>query len=381
MHALALITGVVIMIVVLMDAFETVILPRRIKRTFRLTGLFFRYTWQSWLGLSEIFQSGSRREAFLSYFGPLSLIGLLLVWATGLIFAFALLHVGAGSHIELTRAQTSFGGLLYVSGATFFTLGASDALATSGAARALTILEGGMGFAFLAIVIGYLPTIYSAFSRREVEISLLDARAGSPPSASELLTRLGCCPDQVVLDGILRDWERWAGEILESHLSYPVLSYYRSQHGNQSWLAAMTTILDTSALLMVGVNTIRADQAKLTFAAARHAVVDLAQVLNAKYDPHAPDRLPPDGMDKLSRRLAEEGLRVKDGSDAEDQLTHLRALYEPYVWSLSQKLRLTLPQWLRSETHKDNWQGGPWDKIIQAKGLGEKAAHVSYDHF
>ena len=310
----------------------------------------------------------------------MSIIGLLLFWAAGLIFGFTLLQFGVGEHVQLGNERITFMRLIYLSGETFFTLGLGDITPVSPAARVLTVLECGMGFGFLATVIGYLPTLYSAFSRREIEISLLDARAGSPPSASELLTRLGCCPDQAVLDGILRGWERWAAEILESHLSYPVLSYYRSQHSNQSWLSAMTTILDTSALLMVGINSIQQDQAKLTFAAARHAVVDLAQVINTRFDPHTPDRLPDEAAARLRQKLAEEGLRLKDGGDSDDRLKKLRALYEPYVWSLSQRLRLPLPEWLRSERHKDNWQGGPWDRIIQARGLGERT-HVPYDHF
>ena len=237
-----------------------------------------------------------------------------------------------------------------------------------------------MGFAFLGVVIGYLPTIYSSFSKREIEISLLDARAGSPPSASELLARLGCCPDQGVLDSILRDWERWAAEILESHLSYPVLSFFRSQHGNQSWLAALTTILDTTSLIMIGINNIRPEQAQLTFAMARHAVVDLAQVVNAHYDPHDPDRLPAKEMARLNKTLAEHGLRLHDGDEAEATLAHLRSLYEPYVCGLARNLRLTLPEWIRSEKKKDNWQGGPWDRLIQAKPLAERT-RAADEHF
>ena len=142
-------------------------------------------------------------------------------------------------------------------------------------ARALTVIEAGVGFGFLALVIGYLPVLYQGFSRREVNISLLDARAGSPPSAGELLVRhVG---DTAGLETLLRDWERWAAELMESHLSYPVLLYFRSQHEHQSWLGALTAVLDASALVMVGVEGGPVRQAQLTFAMARHAVVDLAQ--------------------------------------------------------------------------------------------------------
>ena len=355
MFILAAIAGIIVILVVLLDAFETVVLPRRVNRSFRLTSLFYRNTWRPWRKLARLIKSTTWREAFLSYFGPLSILVLLMFWAAGLIFGFALLQYGFGEHVQLGNEPITFNRLLYLSGETFFTLGLGDVTPISGVARALTVMQAGMGFAFLGVVIGYLPTIYSSFSKREIEISLLDARAGSPPSASELLARLGCCPEQEVLDGILRDWERWAAEVLESHLSYPVLSFFRSQHIN---------------LIMVGISNIRPDQAQLTFAMARHAVVDLAQVVKATYDPHVPDRLPPEEMVRLRGVLLEQGLHIKDGAEAEEKLTHLRSLYEPYVTGVARNLQLTLPPWIRSEKRKDNWQGGPWDQAIQARGLG-----------
>src|SRR5216684_6262896 len=370
MHIFSAIAGIISILAILLDAFETVVLPRRVRRSFRITSWFYRRTLIPWRKLASRIQGQARRENFLGYFGPLSLIFLLVLWAAGLIFGFALLQYGAGEHFRLSDEPITFGVLVYHSGETFFTLGYGDIIPSSGVARALTVLEAGLGFAFLGVVIGYLPTIYSSFSKREIEISLLDARAGSPPSASELLARLGCCPEQEVLDGILRDWERWAAEVLESHLSYPVLSFFRSQHINQSWLAAITTMLDASALIMVGISNIRPDQAKLTFAMARHAVVDLAQVVKAQYDPLVPDRLPPEEMVRLRTVLLEYGLHLQEGLEAEEKLNHLRSLYEPYVTGVARNLQLTLPRWVRREKRKDNWQGGPWDQAIQARGLG-----------
>ena len=143
-----------------------------------------------------------------------------------------------------------------------------------------------MGFGFLALVIGYLPVLYQGFSHREVNISLLDARAGSPPTASELLVRQA--RNMAGLEILLRDWERWAAELMESHLSYPVLLFFRSQHEHQSWLGAMTAILDASALCIAGVQGGPGRQAQLTFAMARHAVVDLSQATGVHPQPRIP---------------------------------------------------------------------------------------------
>src|SRR5579864_5900074 len=308
--------GLIIIWSVLLDAFETVVLPRRVRRHFRLTAWFYRRTWVPWRGIARRIKTTSRQQNFLGYFGPLSLILLLAFWAAGLIFGFALIQYGVGGHEQLNQEPLTFGRIIYHSGETFFTLGYGDIVPTSGGARALSVIEAGMGFAFLGVVIGYIPVVYASFSRREIQISMLDARAGSPPSASELLVRLAGRSedpgvDQRVLDEVLRDWERWAAELLESHISYPVLSFFRSQHSNQSWVAALTTMLDVSSLVLTGIEGVQPGQAKLTFAMARHAAVDLAQVVNARHDPTQPDRLPGEDFDLLRDALAQAGLRLR----------------------------------------------------------------------
>jgi hypothetical protein len=380
MHIFSAIAGALSILAILLDAFETVVLPRRVRRTFRISSWFYRRTWIPWRGIARRIQGQSRRENFLGYFGPLSLIFLLALWAAGLILGFALLQYGAGEHFRLSGESLTFGLLIYHSGETFFTLGYGDIIPDSGVARALAVVESGLGFAFLGVVIGYLPTIYSSFSRREIEISLLDARAGSPPTASELLARFGNCPQQAVLDQIFKDWERWAAEVLESHLSYPALSFFRSQHNNQSWLGALTTILDSSALVMAGVDGLRNEQAKITFAMARHAMVDLAQVVNVRYDPKVPDRLRAEDLNRLRQTLATRGVKLREGTEFEEKLSYLRSLYEPYAVAIALNLSIILPPWIHPEKQKDNWQAGPWDRAIQARSLAGRVQHMD-DHF
>ncbi len=389
---LATIFGAIIIWVILLDAFETVVLPRRVTRHFKLTAWFYRRTWIPWIKIARHIKTPSRQQSFLGYFGPLSLIMLLAFWAASLILGFALLQKGIGGHEQLGGEPLTFGRIIYQSGQTFFTLGYGDILPTSGTARALSVLEAGMGFAFLGVVIGYIPVVYSSFSRREIQISMLDARAGSPPSAAELLIRLvgsseNPTIDQAVLDEILRDWERWSAELLESHISYPVLSFFRSQHSNQSWLGALMTMLDVTSLILTGIEGVHAGQARLTFAMARHAAVDLAQVVNARYDAQAPDRLPDDAFQNLRDALAAANLQLRTTDEARQKLAKLRSMYEPYVHSTARNLMLTLPPWRHPEKLRDDWQGGPWDRMIQAKGLavlGQKPVTTiqgTDDHF
>jgi Ion channel len=379
-HALSAICGILIILAVLLDAFETVVLPRRVQRTFKLTSWFYRRTWRPWIRLSRYFQSEKRREAFLSYFGPISILVLLGFWASGLIFGFALVQYGGGEHLRLGNEPVRFGILLYHSGETFFTLGYGDIVPTSPLSRALAVFEAGMGFAFLGVVIGYLPVVYQAFSTRELEISLFDSRAGSPPTATELLNRLGCCPDQSVLDQVFRDWERWSADLLANHLSYPVLSFFRSQHSNQSWIGALTVMLDVTSLVIAGIENIRPEQAKLTFAMARHAAVDLSQVVDAHYQ-ESDRRLTREVLEQVRNKLAANGLHLRRDEKADQKLAKLTSLYEAYVEGIGRNLLMPLPPWILEDRKPDNWQRGPWDKLIQQKGLENAAEVVVDEHF
>ena len=367
MELAATICGLLVVMVVLWDVFETIILPRRVTRRFRIVRLFYRYTWIPWSRVARVIRRGGRREAFLSYFGPLSLLALFVVWAVGLIFAFALLHLGAGSAISL-GANESRGFLadFYLSGTTFFTLGLGDVTPQTELARVITVMEAGIGFGFLAVVISYLPVLYGAFSRREVNISLLDARAGSPPTAAELLRRHTQPQSVAALEQYFHDWETWAAELMESHLSYPVLCYFRSQHNNQSWLAALTTILDASALLIAyGQGALRW-QAKLTFAISRHAVVDLAQVLNCPPKRTDGARLPPGELQKLHEVLIAAKLSdccSEDRDESERRLGDLRRMYEPYIAALSDRLLMPVGAWVPAKQIVDNWRTSAWARI------------------
>jgi hypothetical protein len=357
MRVLALIAGILCLLTILFDAFQTIILPRRATGRFRITRMFYILTWNPWAFIARRIRHPRRRETFFSYYGPLSLILLLMVWAAAMVVGFGLLYYAAGSPLnDATAAHPGLRTDLYISGTTVFTLGLGDVTPHSAWSRAIVILESGTGFGFLAIVMGYFPVLYSAFSRREVSISLLDARAGSPPTAAELMRRHSYPGGDQALTLLLLEWERWSAELLESHISYPLLCYFRSQHGNQSWLSALTAILDTSALLIAGVSGQEARQAQLTFAMARHAVVDLAQILSRKPVTSAYDRLPPESSAQLYDLLCQSGVNVCRDVHSVERLSEMRALYEGYAESLARYLNMPLPPWVADHPVKDNWR-------------------------
>ena len=354
--------GVVLILIVLGDAFETIVLPRRVTRPMSLARLFYRYTWLSWsAGVRSIF-SGKRQEALLSWYGPLSLLLLLILWATCLVIGFGLVHWASGSIIKAQYEPVDFGTYLYLSGTTFFTLGLGDVVPATTFGRALISFEAGMGFGFLALVIGYLPVLNQSFSRREVTISLLDERAGSPPTAGEMLLRHSHDRGLEDLQQLFHEWERWSAELLESHLSYPVLAYFRSQHDNQSWLGALTAILDASAFVIASLEGPCERQARLTFAITRHAIVDLAQVFNCSPRELERDRLPSVALDSLRTTLTSAGLKLRVGSDIDKKISGLRRMYEPYACSLSNHLHIAVPPWIPEPGHVDSWQRTPWGR-------------------
>jgi len=355
MHIVTFIAGIACLFAVLLDAFQTIILPRRASGRFRLTRLFYIATWKPWAFLTNRLRDPRKRETSFSYYGPMSLIFLLVVWAAVMVVGFALIYYGLGSPFIDSAQGPGFRSDLYVSGTTIFTLGLGDVTPRSPWARELIILEAGTGFGFLAVVMGYFPVLYSAFSRREVSISLLDARAGSPPTAAELLRRHSYEGGESALALLLVEWERWSAELLESHISYPLLCYFRSQHNNQSWISALTSILDTSALLIAGVQGHEARQAQLTFAMARHALVDLAQIFSLAPVNPTPDRLPPERYEKLYSLLCQSGVSVCRDGHSIDRLREMRVLYESYAQALSDYLCMPLPPWIADRPHKDNW--------------------------
>ncbi len=356
MHVLYFCVGIACLFVALFDAFQTVIVPRRATGRFRITRIYYVLTWWPWAQVTARIQDPRKRETALSYYGPLSLLLLIVVWAFGLIFGFALLFFSL--HAPIQDPQHPHPGLLsdlYLSGTTIFTLGLGDLTPHSPWARLLVVLESGMGLGFLALVIGYFPVLYGAFSRREVNISLLDARAGSPPTAAELMRRHAFPGGGDALNVLLIEWERWSAELLESHISYPLLCYFRSQHSNQSWIGALTAVLDICALMIAGVQEHAARQAQLTFAIARHALVDIAQIFSLPPATDMEDRLPPERFEVLYTMLCQSGVRVCRDGDSMARLTKMRSLYEGYSVTLSRYLRMPLPPWVADHPHKDNW--------------------------
>ena len=373
MTVLCALAGIVLILDVWVESFEALVLPRRVTRPFRFNRFYFRNFWRLWTWAAKLLSPGRNRQNLLSVFGPFSLLALFSLWVVFLIVGFGFLHHALGQTQTLADA-------MYLSGVTLTTLGYGDMTPGNRATRIVSVVEAANGFGFFAITIAYLPVLYAAFSRRETLIALLDARAGSPPAAGRLLQRLPPgSENKDVLHRFLVDAETWSAELLEAQLSFPVLGYYRSQHDNQSWLAGIICILDTSALLLTVTECAERDQARLTFAMARHALVDLALVLRRPPALKGADRLPPERLKELLSALGAQGVKIRDDPKVTARLAEMRKLYEPFAEALGKYFLLVLPEVWPAEERPDNWQTSAW--MRRASPITALGADPRDDHF
>ncbi len=388
LHIAAFLVGLFLVLGVGLDAFQTIVLPRRPSGRLRITRLFFIATWGPWAAFASRVKEKNLREDAFGVYGPMSLILLLAVWAAFLELGFAMFFFATGVPFSDPSGPVGAGALgqlrtdIYVSGTTLFTLGLGDVLPRGPIARGLIITEAGVGLGFVALVIGYLPVLYGAFSKREVSIALLDGRAGSPPTAGELLRRHGFDGGDEAIVQLLAEWERWSAELLESHVSYPILCYYRSQHDNQSWLSALTAILDACSLLITSLQGTPVRQAQLTFAMARHALVDLVLIFKLKERKRWPeqqklDRLPSADFRRLCGLLANTDIELCGDPASEERLRAIRALYEPYAHALAEYLRMPVPNWVAEPVKSDIKKTDQWTMVAglrsQAEGTRKKS--------
>jgi hypothetical protein len=353
MRFVAVIAGCSLLALVLTDGFNTLVLARRTNHVFRIARAYYGLTWNVFANLGRRIKSPKRRENVLAIYGPLSLLLLFGLWAAGLVFSFGLLQWASGMRVN--GRQITFANDIYLSASSLFTLTNGDPQNT--VSKLLSVIEGGVGLACLGLVVGYLPVLYQSFAERELAISMLDARAGSPPSASALLE--WASPSPVPLEKQLAKWEVWEARLLENHLSFPMLAYFRSQHPNQSWLTALIAMIDVAAIVSLTAKHDLQRQAQLTFAMGRHALADITLVFGLKEQSTTKspkERLSRSECERLNRSLQEQAsfLDLKRLTFAE--LAECRKLYETNALALSEYFLMALPGWTPGEATTKNWR-------------------------
>ncbi len=342
--------GIIVAIVVMADVFESVIVPRPASRALRPSAWVSRWGWRAWSSVLMRVRNNDVREDFLGIYAPLLLVSLLGMWVVLLVCAYGLIFYGMRDGI---KGITDFPSALYFAGTSLITIGFGDIVATSGWARLFSITAGATGFAVVAVVTTFLYSVLQQFQAREVFVVLLGTRAGSPPSGVtfiETVLRLGLTES---LPEFLREGQRWMAQLMESHLSYPVLTYFRSSHDYESWVAAIGTLLDASTLAITCFDADSVGEARLTNALGRHLVKDFAHYFGLpKSDEIGVER---GEFDLVLDRLAASGVTLVSDRDRAWQLfSETRRTYAGSLNAMARWWRIPPAQWVGDRSSLKN---------------------------
>jgi hypothetical protein len=344
--------GVVLVVGTVADAVNTLVTTRLRVGPWWPTEVFYRTLWPLWRRLGHR-RDEARRELVLSFFAPFSILGLLVLWGVTEILGWALIWWGLRGGFEPPLVHP--GDALYFSGVTFFTIGFGDIVPAQPAARALALVEGASGLCTLALVIGYLPALYNAYSTREAQLLMLDDLTGERISPSSLIDAHAPDADVEGLYNLFREWERWCAQTLETHTSYPMLAYFRAQHRGQSWVTALGVVLDSATLAVACIPGADRRAPMFLYRRGNRLLHHFTARLNVR-------RVGAEPVDRsLFRiaygRLAAGGIVLRDFDEAFARLGALRAAYADELESLIEEL--LAPRGFWSHTITGRGQGRP----------------------
>jgi hypothetical protein len=339
--------GVFFTLFILNDVFQSVVVPRSTPARYRLSRWVVRPGWRAWRWLGLRVGSSNERERMLGTFAPAAVVVLLFVWVAGLIVGFGVQFYALRE--QLQPAPHTLTSALYFAGTSVLTIGFGDIVATSGLARLGALIAGVAGLGTIALSISFLFSLYANFQRREVLVVTLDARAGAPPSGVSLLETYAKLGLQDAMPGFFAEWEKWAAEVLDSHLAYPLLAYFRSSHDSESWVSALGAVLDAATLLMTTVADQPRGPAKLMYAMGRHLVEDLGRFFGMSQDHEA-------GVEReefeLARdRLAAAGYHLLGPDESWTAFAHLRSDYAGPLNAMAKWWAAPPAQWIGDRSY------------------------------
>jgi hypothetical protein len=346
LNVLSVAGGVVVILLTLNDIFQSVIVPRATARRFRISFYAWRSMWHIWPKLAwRLFsKDGDKREEFLAIFAPFMLTLLILFWV-------ALLIVGFGSTFWGMRAgiapgHASFGQMLYFAGTSLLTVGFGDVVGRSAGPRFVSVLAALAGLLLLSILTAYLFAVFGSFQQRETFVVTLAARAGTPPSGVNLLAIAGYSHTAEDLPLLMIDAQRWAAAVMESHLAYPVLAFFRSSHDDQSWVGTLGTLLDAATLLMTTIDGVREGQARIFYNVGRHATRDLSRYFGFDVTQQETVGIERAEFEQACDRLATAGYRLRERDEAWKRFAGLRSSYAPHLAVLAGFFQIPALAWI-----------------------------------
>lgn len=343
--ALFVAAGILLVAITLNDVFQSAIVPRAVGRRFRPSFFAWRWGWQLWPALAwKIYAANDeRRENLLAAFAPGMLIVLLLMWAALLVFGFGAIFYGLRA--GMAPPVGSLGAAAYFAGTSLTTVGFGDVVGRSAATRLLSVVAGGTGLGLFSIITAYLFALFGSFQTREAFVVMLGARTGTPPSGVDLLAIAGYSQTVADVDTLLFEAQRWTAQIMESHIAYPALAYFRSSHDYQSWVGTLGTLLDASTLLMTTIEGARDGEARIFYNLGRHATQDLSKHLAVASEPASPG-IERAEFETACNRLVHAGYALHERSAAWERFSKLRATYAPQLNALARFFDIPPLQWI-----------------------------------
>jgi hypothetical protein len=344
-QAFWIVLGAVLVALALNDVFQSAIVPRAVGRRFRPSYFAWRWGWKLWPAAAWKFSASDSeaRENLLAAFAPGMLIGLLVMWTALLIVGYGAIFWGLRDGIS--PPLHSLGAATYFSGTSLTTMGFGDVVARSGAARALAILAGANGLGLFSIITAYLFALFGAFQAREAFVVMLGARTGTPPSGVDLLAIAGYAGTTAGFSALLLDAQRWTAQVMETHIAYPTLAYFRSSHDYQSWVGTLGVLLDAATLITTTVENDSVGEAHIFCNLARHAAHDLARHLGVPSEPQSPG-LERSEFDTACNRLAHAGYALRERDAAWQRFSDIRASYAPQLNALARFFEIPPLQWI-----------------------------------
>lgn len=333
--------GIAIVLAVLYDLLVSVVVPRPAPGRWRVTNLAYRLTWQPfrWLGVRA---GTERRERLLGAYAPAMVIAVLGAWVVLLTLGYGLVFWSLRD--QLRPVPSGLGTSLYFSAIVLLTLGFGDIVPIGSVARAAVLAEAGTGLLTVALVISMLFSLYGNFMRREALVITLDASAGAPPSGVLLLETSRKLKMPELLDQTFTEWRAWSAELLDTHLAYPQLNYFRSSHDNESWVSALGAVLDASTLVVTTVEGEKRGPAWLMYKVGVHLVEDLSHFFRLPHEHLAGiERFE---FDDACARLERAGFRLSDPETAWAEFSRLRSEYATPLNALAGRFAIPPAQWI-----------------------------------
>lgn len=347
--------GVVLVSVTLYDVFESVVMPRPAVGRVRLSLTLIRVGWRVWRTVAKRPRKLQTREAALAAYAPMAMVALLVLWGFALILGYALIYTGLRDGLHPQPA--SLGATLYFSTGRMLAFPVGGIEATGTAAQILTGIEAASGFGLFALVISLLFSLFSSFQRRETAVVALDALAGAPPSGVQLLET--CARDGMPeqLATTFEQWRMWTVDVLESHLSYPLLFYFRSSHDNDAWPNSFGAVMDAATLVLSTVEGGPVGQARLMYKVGAHLVADMRHYYY-RYKVEGVTGVERDEFIEACSRLENAGYRLRELDGAWEQFSAMRSRYATWLNLTTKGLDVPPAPWMGDRSYLPHRERG-----------------------